>query len=361
MVREPFEGILERDWHSATNGTIRFAVIGLGGWTQNRAIPALNATEHCDVTVAVSGSEAKATNVTEQWPTIEHGITYEAFHDGAATESYDAVYICTPNATHLDYVSRAAALGKDILCEKPMEVSVERARQMIGTCDDQGVELMIGYRMQTEPLVRRLRELIQQEFIGDPVQIHGHISNTLLNETPGSSADPDQWRLDPALSGGTTLIDIGLYPLNTTRFILDENPRGLKAEVYSEHESFDGADEHVSLQLAFPESVSAVCTASFSATETSYLNVIGSDGEAMLRPAFFPWNERALSVTRDETTYEVSSNQIDQMEEEFDYFADRILSNREPYPNGWHGLVDIEIVEAVYESRALDQNIVAQN
>ena len=217
---------------------------------------------------------------------------------------------------------------------------------------------MIGYRMQTEPLVRRFRELVQQGFIGDPVHVHGHISNTLLEETPGSSADPDQWRLDPELSGGTTLIDIGLYPLNTARFVLDEDPESLTAEMFSENELFDGADEHVSLQLTFPGSICASCTASFGATETSHLEVIASEGRARLQPAFFPWHERTLTVTRDETTYQVSSDRIDQMEEEFEYFADRILSDQEPYPDGRHGLVDMDIVEAAYESRSLNQDIV---
>jgi len=354
MVQELFGNPFERDWQSSRTGTVRFAVIGLGGWTLDRALPALDAAELCEGTVAVSGSIGKAREVVDKWPTVEHGITYEEFHEGVATETYDAVYICTPNATHLEYASRAARLGKDVLCEKPMEVSVERSQRMIDMCSQHGVMLMIGYRMQTEPLVRRFREVVQQGFLGKPVHVHGHISNTLLEETPGSSAAPDQWRLNPELSGGTTLIDIGLYPLNTTRFVLDENPESVTAEVFSENNLFDGADEHVSLQLVFPESVCASCTASFSATETSSLTLIGTEGEARLQPAFFPWHERTLTITRGETTYQISSDQIDQMEEEFDYFADRVLSDQEPHPNGRHGLIDMEIVESVYESRPLD-------
>ncbi len=357
MAHNLFRDPLERDWQNISTGTVRFAVIGLGGWMLDRAIPALEAGKLCEVTVVVSGSAEKATDVVNQWPTVEHGITYEEFHEGEATEHYDAVYICTPNATHLDYTVRAAELGKDVLCEKPMEVSVVRSQQMIDSCDQHGVTLMIGYRMQTEPLVRRFRELVQQGFIGKPVHVHGHISNTLLEETPGSSADPDQWRLNPELSGGTTLIDIGLYPLNTTRFVLDKNPKSVTAEVFSENDLFDGADEHVALQLVFPGPTCASCTASFQATETSHLHVIGSEGEARLQPAFFPWHERTLTITRDKTIYQITSDEIDQMEEEFDYFADRILSDQEPCPNGRHGLVDMEIVEAVYESRPLNQDI----
>ncbi len=54
---------------------------------------------------------------------------------------------------------------------------------------------MVGYRMQTDPAVRRLRELLRGGFVGDVVHIHGTMSQTMLGEL---SEDTDQWRLDPA-------------------------------------------------------------------------------------------------------------------------------------------------------------------
>ena len=67
------------------------------------------------------------------------------------SDAYDAVYIATPPAFHLEYAETADEHGKRVLCEKPMEVTVERAERMVRVCEDAGVRLMIAYRIQAEP------------------------------------------------------------------------------------------------------------------------------------------------------------------------------------------------------------------
>lgn len=71
--------------------------------------------------------------------------------------------------THLEYVETSVRLGKDALFEKPMAASVERASRMVDLCDENDVTLIIAYRMQTEPTVRRAKELVQDGVIGDPI------------------------------------------------------------------------------------------------------------------------------------------------------------------------------------------------
>ena len=181
-----FDGFTERDWRTDAAGTVRFAMIGLGWWTTEMAMPAAADSELCETTVVVSSSKERATDLADAHATVEHGVTYDEFHDGAASEAYDAVYIATPNALHLQYAETAADLDKAILCEKPMEATVERAEDLVAACE--GVTLMVAYRMHTEPAVRRMKELIDDGFIGDPVQVHGHMSQQLLEMIP----DPDQ-------------------------------------------------------------------------------------------------------------------------------------------------------------------------
>lgn len=346
---------VERDWQTIDEAEpVRLAMIGLGWWTREEAIPAVEVSDFCMSTVAVSGSEEKAEAVVRDCKTVEHGITYEAFHEGTAADAYDAVYICTPNATHPDYVETAAELGKDVLCEKPMAASSEGAHRIVDACDDAGISLMIAYRMQTEPAVRRARDLIDAGVIGHPIQVHGHMSDCVPDLIP----DPDQWRFDPELSGGTTLIDIGLYPLNTARFLLDRDPVSVYAEEFTEHEWFEGVDEHVSFQVEFEGNVSAVCTVSHNAYTASHLRVLGSDGEITIEPAFFPWDDRELTVRHDGSTSSISFEQQNQMTEEFDYFAHCLITGTDPGPDGRHGLRDIESVEAMYESARCSEPIV---
>ncbi|MDR9429384.1 MAG: D-xylose 1-dehydrogenase Gfo6 [Natronomonas sp.] len=344
-----FSGITERDWQTNDpEGTVRLALIGLGWWVREEAIPAIEQGEFCETTVVVSGSTEKAESVKQGSPTINHGLTYDEFHDGAAADAYDAVYICTPNATHLEYAETAAELGKDVLCEKPMEATVDRAERLVRTCDERDVTLMIAYRMQTEPAVRRARELIQDGFIGDTLLVQGHMSDSLLELIP----DPNQWRLDPNLSGGCSLIDIGIYPLNTTRFLLDDDPTDVQGRTVSSHDAFAEVDEHATFQAAFPNGVSAIYSASHNAQGASFLKVLGSAGEITIEPIFFPWDDRELVLRKGSATDRISFEQVNQMTEEFDYFGYCLLTGIEPAPDGRHGLRDMQIIETIYESAA---------
>jgi xylose dehydrogenase (NAD/NADP) len=341
-----FDGFTERDWRTDAAGTVRFAMIGLGWWTKEMAMPAAADSELCETSVVVSSSKERATDLADAHATVEHGVTYDEFHDGAASEAYDAVYIATPNALHLQYAETAADLDKAILCEKPMEATVERAEDLVAACE--GVTLMVAYRMHTEPAVRRARELVGSGFIGDVVGVHGAMTQRLLDMFD----DPDHWRLDPDLAGyGASVMDLGIYPLNTTRFVLDADPLSVSARMHSGHDAFaDVPDERASFRLDFGDGVTASCTASQNAARSSHLQITGTEGELRLDPVFFPDESRRLRIRRSDLDATLDFDQRDQMTEEFTYFADRVLAGADPHPDGEHGLADMRILEAIYEA-----------
>jgi xylose dehydrogenase (NAD/NADP) len=342
------QSFTRRDWQTVENGgPVRIAMIGLGWWTIEETIPAVAETERCETTVLVSSSPEKAERVAAETETVERAITYDEFHDGAAADAYDAVYICTPNAFHLSYVETAAELGKAILCEKPMAATVETAADIVAGADEHDALLMIAYRMHTEPAVRRARELIRDGAIGEPVFAEGNMSQTMLEFID----DPDQWRLKEDLSGGASVMDIGIYPLNTTRFLLDVDPLRARGATASRSEHFsDVPDEFAAFQVDFESDVWGVYTASQNAHQHSHLRITGTDGQLRLEPAFFPWTERKLHLETDDGAATVEFEQVNQMVEEFEYFADCVLSGRTPYADGEHGLIDMYALDAIYDA-----------
>jgi len=344
-----------RDWQhtDAAAGPLRIAMIGLGWWTRDRAIPAVASTELCETTVAVSSSTEKAQRVADDHDTITHAITYDEFHDGAATEAYDAVYIATPNALHPQYVASAAAFGKAILCEKPMADTVENAEEMVDAASR--TTLMIAYRMHTEPAARRMRELVREGFVGSVVEIRGRMSQRLLEMIP----DPDQWRLDPDLSGyGTSVMDLGIYPLNTARFVLDSDPIRAQASMTSVSEGFERVpDERASFLVDFPDDVVASCAASQNAAKGDSFTVIGTEGRISMRDTFHSADSREFTLARGDVRTTINVEPVDQMREEFDYFADRVLRSEQPRPDGEHGLVDMRTLEAIYEAAERDEPV----
>jgi xylose dehydrogenase (NAD/NADP) len=344
-----FDDFERRDWQhvGADAGTVRIAMVGLGWWTTDRAMPAVDASEHCETTVVVSGSTEKAERIAEE-ADLAAALTYEEFQEGAASDAYDAAYVCTPNATHLENVAAMADLGKDVLCEKPMEASVERAAEMVAAFEDADAQLMIAYRMHTEPAVRRARELVREGFVGTPLHVHGHMSQRLLE----MFSDPDQWRLNTDLAGrGGSVTDLGIYPINTARFVMDADPVAATAQMTTDTEEYAGIpDERAAFTLTYDNGAVASMSASQNAYQSGHLEITGSEGELTVEPAFFGSEDRTLELHRSGVAARTETPHVDQMEEEFEYFADRALRGEPVHPDGEHGLVDMRALEAIYDA-----------
>ncbi|WP_440989562.1 D-xylose 1-dehydrogenase Gfo6 [Haloarchaeobius baliensis] len=340
-------GTGERDWEPTADGTLRVAIVGLGWWSRERVLPALADLDNCRATVGVSSSASKRERAVADWDSVEHALSYEEFDVGEAVDAYDAVYVCTPNALHLPHVETAARFGKAVLCEKPMEASVERAERLVAACEDADVPLMVGYRMQTDRACRAVRRLVDTGVVGDPVQIHGHMSQPIAEMFD----DPSHWRLEPDLAGpGASVTDLGVYPINTTRFVLDADPTAVSASTWSGgSEWFDRVpDERASFQLEFPDGVTALCSVSQNAYKTAEFRVVGTAGEIRMRPGFFGDRENELLVSTGDGETTVTFEPADQMREVFCFFADRVLGGKPIPADGEHGLVDMRAVEAVY-------------
>lgn len=346
-LEETFGQFVRRDWErQSIDGTVRMAVIGIGGFACNRAIPAIEASDYCETTALVSGSPDRAETVAANRG-IDHVFEYDEFLSGDRSDDYDAVYVATPNAFHGTYAVAAAEQGAHVLCEKPLGVSAVDARATVDACEEADVTLMTAYRLLVEPTVRRTRELVDSGAIGSIVQVHGSFSHPILSE-----AGPDTWRLDGDLAGGGALIDLGIYPLNTIRYILGQEPDRCYAKTHSSGEPFDDVDEHVTFQLSFPTDTTASCTASFNAHGHCGLELVGTDGMITISSPFGGVVPQEITVETGDVSMAYTGPPVDEVIEEFDYFGYCVLTGTDPEPDGHDGLLDLEIIEAIYDSAA---------
>lgn len=346
-VLKYFDGFSNRDWQtSAHDEHVNFAVVGIGDFASRRALPALRDADFCEPTVLVTGSRGESKQIAAEFG-IDRVISYVDYHNGVAVDEYDVAYVATPNSHHLEYITTAAELGKDVLCEKPLEATVDRAERAINTCSSAGVELMVAYRLQTDPAVRRIREMIRDGSIGKPVHITGQFCIHIL----GGSRTIDNWRFDPGRSGGGALMDVGIYPINTSRFFLDTDPIAVQATTSAPDAEFEDVDEHATFQLEFPGDCTGSYMVSYDAQEVDRLQIIGSDGQITLESAFFSQAARRVVIQRGlNNRFEYAGPGINEIREEFDYLAERLLSGHEIEPDGRDGLVDLQVIRAAYES-----------
>ncbi|WP_435124950.1 D-xylose 1-dehydrogenase Gfo6 [Halobaculum sp. D14] len=359
MLDDFFDDAARRDWEDAEaatagephrtagstqpTGTVRLALVGCGGYARTVSLPAMQAADYAEPTVVVSGDADKRRRLAD-----EHGVTaigYDEYGDGAATDEYDAVYVATPNRLHLPQVETAAAHGKHVICEKPLEATVDRAERLVEACDAAGVTLMTAYRVQTDPVTRRLREFVRAGGIGDPVRAFGEFSFSLL----GGDSGPDQWRLDDELAGGGALYDVGVYPLNTARFLLDDDPVAVSGSTRSSGDAFADVDEHVDFTVDFGDAVGHFA-ASYSGRQHAHLSIHGSDGRLTVRSAYQPNAAREVELDTADGHVEFSGVGVDDAREEFDYFAHAVLTGAAVEPDGADGLVDMRTMAGVYES-----------
>nr|WP_150123237.1 D-xylose 1-dehydrogenase Gfo6 [Haladaptatus sp. R4] len=342
-----------RDWDTSPDETIRIALIGLGWWTIEEVIPAIEASDYCEVSVLVTGSREKGERVATDIATMAETLSYKQFHEGDAQDAYDAVYVCTPNAYHLDYAETAAELGKAVLCEKPIEANVDRAQRMVERCESAGINLLVAYRMQTTPTVRRARELIQRGTIGKPRFVNGVNCQSIFDIFP----NPDQWRLNSDLTGyGTSVMDLGIYHINTSRFLLNKDPIAVHASMRSDKEPFDDVpDELASFVLEFEGGLYSTCSVSQNAHAQSYIEVIGTDGRLRIEPAYHLETDMSLSIG--EQTVDFDTPEINQMTELFDFFAVNIVQGIDDAPDGRQGLEDLQAIEAIHRAAETEQQI----
>lgn len=330
---------------------IGYAIVGLGNLTLGQILPAFGACKNSKLVALVSGNPEKAGKIAAQYGIEAKNIyTYKNFEEIRNNPEIEAVYIVLPNALHEEFTLRAASAAKHVLCEKPMATSSGAARNMIQACKKAGRKLMIAYRIQYEPHNRLAMHWART----------GHFGKVRLIEMMNSQniGDPKQWRLNKALSGGGSLPDIGLYCLNTARFILGEEPHTVLATTYSTPGDirFKEVEESVLWQMHFPSGARVNASTSYGVHQSRRYRCYGDKGGWFgLDPAFDYEGlqvEGSQAQGKLEVRLKPTMTPKKQFALEMDHFSQCILDNKEPFTPGEEGLQDHLIMEAIYESAA---------
>jgi predicted dehydrogenase len=183
----------------------RLAIIGLGMAVTPHAKSFLDLKDRLEVVAAFSPTAARRATFKERFglPVCE---SIDAIWNDS---SIDAVAILTPPNTHRDLVVRAAQAGKHVLLEKPLEISTERAVEMVDACRKAGVTLGVMLQHRFRPAGMKLREMIAAGEIGEIVGC----STSIRLWRPQSYYD-EPGRGTKARDGGGVLLTQGIHTLD---------------------------------------------------------------------------------------------------------------------------------------------------
>lgn len=345
------------------DGRLGLAIVGLGRLTLEEILPALAQSKRCRVTALVSGDADKARRVAAMYDVPESGLyNYQTFDQLRDNPDVHAVYIVLPNSMHLEFTQRAARAGKHVLCEKPMANSVAQCQAMIDACKAADRLLMIAYRIQYEPLNRQVMHWVREGSVLGQIKLID-----MANCQNQSKENLKQWRHVKALAGGGALPDIGLYCLNTARFLLGEEPVEVSASQYSSEGDprFKEVEEAMLWQMRFPSGVRVQCTTSYATFTSKRYRVLGDKGWADMDPAFsYQGLQLKRSRVADDTDEfiapgieQISAKPKNQFALEMDHFAECVVTGKRPWTPGEEGLQDQRIMEALYESARIGKPV----
>jgi predicted dehydrogenase len=320
---------------------IRYAVVGLGHIAQQAILPAFaNAGRNSELVALVSGDSAKLRDLGRQYE-VPHLYSYPEFEACLERAEVDAVYIALPNDMHAEYTIRAAQAGVHVLCEKPLAVSAAECRKMIAACNRRRVKLMTAYRLHFDPANLEAIEWVQSGRLGEP---------RAFNSVFSFQIQPGNIRVRPEKGGGT-LYDIGIYCINAARYLFRAEPIEVSAITFQNRDKrFRGVEEMASAILRFPGERLASFTCSFGAADEAQYEVLGTKGLIRLNNAYEYEAPIEVEIVEGGQKKIHSHKKRDQFAPEIIYFSDCILKNQKPEPSGEEGLIDVQIIQALYES-----------
>ena len=259
---------------------VKWGVLGAASIALRKVIPAMQKGEWSAVTAIASRDLHKAQDAAGK---LGIGKAYGSYEELLADPEIEAIYNPLPNHLHVPWSIKAAEAGKHVLCEKPVSLTVAEARTLLAARDRCAVKIGEAFMVKTHPQWLRTRDLIRKGVIGNLRAIVGMFS--YFNRDPKNVRNVAEW-------GGGGMLDIGCYPITTSRFIFGKEPVSVLALV--EKDPDFQTDRLASAILEFP-SGQAVFTCSTQLVPYQRMQFLGTTGRIEIE---IPFNAPTDCATR---------------------------------------------------------------
>ena len=263
---------------------VKWGVLGVAKIAVEKVIPAMQRGEVSEIAAIASRDPAKARDAAE---TLAIARAYGSYEELLADSEIEAVYNPLPNEMHVPWTIKALEAGKHVLCEKPIALDANEARQLIAARDKAGKLAGEAFMVRFHPQWRRARELVALGVIGAPSAIQTFFSYRLL--------DPANVRNRPPGGGG--LYDIGCYAILTARHIFGAEPVRVAATL--DRDPNFRTDRLVSAILEFPGGRHLTFSAATQLSPHQRVTIVGEAGRIEVEIPFNAPPDRPTKILID--------------------------------------------------------------
>jgi len=275
------------------------------------------------------------------------GLTFyqKDFTDVADQVQADAIVICSPTDTHANYVSIAAKKGIDVFCEKPLDLSLEKVKQVLKTVNESKIKLMLGFNRRFDSEFQSVKEKI----------VNGHIGD--IHTIKITSRDPSPPPINYIKSSGGMFLDMTIHDFDMIRYLTNKEI----VEVYAKGDALvnpeiakAGDIDTAIINLTFEDGSMAVIDNCRKAVYgyDQRVEVFGSKGMVQSKNKF---DKYTLTYSENGVTSALPQHfflerYADAYKKEIDHFIDCIRHKKTPEVSGFDGLMSLVLGLCAKES-----------
>ena len=317
---------------------------------------AIAAAQNCQLVAAYSRSQEKAEDFGKKY----HITGYTDWEEFISNPEMDAVSVCTASGTHLDYGKKAADAGRHVIIEKPIEVNLQRAGELIAYCTAKQVSLAVIYQNRFYADIMTAHKKLLEKYIGDIFLADVRIKWYRSQEYYDSAA----WRGTIELDGGGVLINQAIHTIDLLYWFMGKVKSVTAHTMTRTHNDIEGEDNAVAI-LEFENGALATLNASTSVipAQSRKIEIHGTAGTMILDGDMVSWLQKGdvqndtRKVLPKGADSPLQNFPVDPHRDQFDAIARAIFRGEQPPVSGAESLQSLAIVQAVYESVNLKNTI----
>lgn len=182
---------------------IKFGIAGVGRMGSIHLENLVTKFPNTEV-VAISDISSNAKKLAKKFNVSK---VYDSYDDMVNDSEVEVVVICSPTDFHANHIIKAAKAGKQVFCEKPMDLSLDTVKEVMQIVNDAGVKLFVAFNRRYDPNFQKVKQIVDSGKIGTP---------QIIKIT---SRDPGPPPVSYIKVSGGLFLDMAIHDFDMARFI----------------------------------------------------------------------------------------------------------------------------------------------